>query len=247
MSNKMLRRCNTWEALRRDIFKAVLYSTPTSGEGEDILLLVKTFLADYSKLSISHLKHVLRDVKKGSDHYVRAQLLRHVYDEPVPKLPGFTCRGGNVVAVEPGDPRQNKWELVVKFETKPTQARWSREDEFLVIVKKSYKASYGDDENILDVYNFHTRKVLVKKRRGEVKNLLEDDAFLYYLRDLVLCMLYRIQRVKICNGLKPRIPVFQDGVLGQSYTILCGAAIVDGHSKCQRCLGNALGEWAAGL
>lgn len=227
--------CLNWRSLRRDIFAAVLYSTePPAGATYDIYTLVKLYYADFSKLPIDQLKGMLSLIvtKKNSREQIKFFDLN--FNMPVPKLPRYKKLSGALVeTTEEGLPRLNGWRISCTFKVEPTQPKWGRDMLFIVIVSMYYKVNHYDNHlpsHYLDSYRYAPNFRMKFQREGKLHEMIEQDTFLYYLRDLILTSTYRMKRKGLCKTVKTK-----GSRDNRKYQVLCGGRVPEGCDICREC------------
>ncbi len=224
-----------WRRLRRDIFAAVLYHTePAKGVGYDIYTLVRLYYADFSKLPIEQLKSMLSFIANKKNCHEQIMFFDLNISLPVPKLPRYKKVNGSMVETTgPGLQRRNVWRMSCQFLVEPTQPGWKRDMNFVVIIRMFYKINHFDNHlptHYLDSYQFIPKSRMKFKRQGKLYELIEQDTFLYHLRDLILTSTYRLKRQRLCQNIK-----LKGNRDNRKYQVCCGGVVPEGCDICRNC------------
>lgn len=236
---KQCAESSDWRKLRRDIFAAVLYHTePVKGVGYDIYTLVRLYYADFSKLPIEQLKSMLSFIASKKNSYEEITFFDFNINLPVPKLPSYKKDNGAMVeTTEQGLERLNIWRMSCQFVVEPTQPGWKRDMNFVVIIRMYYKVNHFDNHlpsHYLDSYECIPKFRMKFKREGKLYQLMEQDTFLYHLRDLILTSTYRLKRKRVCQNIK-----LKGNRTNRKYQVCCGGVVPDGCDPCRNCWRNS--------
>ena len=233
-----------WHELRKNIFAALLYSTGAEfgscvapgGMTKHITSVISKFHGAYREIPIAMLQAFLRKISntKNSNEWI-SFISKQGCEEAIPKgLLNYKKESGTMVlADENVMPRKNKWSLSCNFRV--LSARGKRGKLFCVEFVKRYETVHSSDHiarSHLD--SFASQPIFTRcfKREGCLSDLMYNDNFLYYLRDIILTEIPRVKQQRFCQ--EPAIKGMW-GAKRKQYIACCGAVVPAGCQICRGC------------
>jgi len=178
-------------------------------------------------MNIAQLKEVVHSMlQKKAKRYSKFTVANFGCVLPAPDLPQYTYNSkGDLTMVSQGLPRVNAYTIDLEF--------------IYDILKGTFKV-----EALKMVHDTtqHLNKLVcysagrmdhTMTRTAKNSTELEEDTFLYYLRDLVGTMLCRIKRQQPCSRLKMH---------PDKYLVRCGRGVRYQGASCRQCLSDSLKE-----
>ena len=215
-----------WKSLRRRTIEHLIGDTEgVQSLALQIVSVVRQFQCH--PMSIAQLKQVVHSMlQKKAKRYSKYTVANFVCVLPAPDLPKYNYNSdGDLTMVSQGLPRVNAFSIDLEFIYDLLKGTFKVE---------ALKMVHDTTQHINKLVCYSAGRMYHTMVRTYITSKeLEEDTFLYYLRDLVGTMLSRIKRKQPCGRLK---------LHPDNYLVRCGREVRYQGARCRQCLSDSVEE-----
>ena len=227
-----------WRKLRENVIQAVLNGTEVSGIDAHMAEIIEE-MTGHRLLPMAMVKHGLlrlamkQKSKQNQSDY--SMFIDKYFMRPIPNLPFYKKHNGGLVECDEGEaiPRESNWNLEIRFDTYYPRKNSRKKPWFRVWFRLVYIRQHDHMYMTRDKLDVHCKWGCVNhyfKRYGDLKELMQEPAFLAHLRYLLLTQMHRLKNTKFCTCPSTK------GTGKKEYIGLCGAKCAEGLDSCHACL-----------
>lgn len=215
-----------WMSLRRRTIEHLIGDTKgVQSLALQIVSVVRQFQCH--PMSIAQLKQVVHSMlQKKAKRYSKFTVANFMCVLPAPDLPEYNYNSnGDLTLVSQGLPRVNAYSIDLEFIYDLVKGTFKVE---------ALKMMHDTTQHINKLVCYSAGRMYHTMIRTATNSTeMQEDTFLYYLRDLVGTMLCHIKRQQPCGRLKLHM---------DNYLVRCGRGVRFQGASCRQCLSNSLEE-----